>query len=95
MSKLNGMIQLDTKNIYCLPIPGGYLDIRASSDPDYPGLDIEFFSDNKTDDENAVSRPRVLIEKPYNEENETFDKLRALCWSDMYQEDYTSEIELE
>ena len=38
------MIEFNRTATYKLPIKGGYLDIRASQDPEYPGLDIEFVS---------------------------------------------------
>ena len=69
-----------------LPIGNGYLDIRASVDPDYPGLDVEFIPDNETDG-TYRTRPRVLIERPNGE------GLRVLVWADPRSEDYSDEIE--
>ena len=63
---------------------GGYLWATEGGDIDYPGIDIEFIADNE--DENAVSRPRVLFE--YS----TDGKLRVLIWDDKDNEDYTREI---
>lgn len=64
-------------------VPGGYLIANEAQDPDYPGIDVEFVSDENNDD---LSRPRVLFEKPVD------DKLRVLIWSDKDNEDYTHEI---
>lgn len=65
-------------------VKGGYIRANASSDPDYPGIDVEFVSDNDVGE--TLSRPRVLIEKPVD------DNLRALIWDDADNEDYTKEI---
>lgn len=65
-------------------VEGGYIRANASSDPDYPGIDVEFVSDNDVGE--TLSRPRVLIEKPVD------DNLRALIWDDADNEDYTKEI---
>ena len=63
---------------------GGYLWATNSGDIDYPGIDIEFVANNE--DENIVSRPRILFE--YS----TDGKLRVLIWDDKDNEDYTREI---
>lgn len=65
-------------------VKGGYIRANASTDPDYPGIDVEFVSDDYN--EETLSRPRVLFEKP------TDDKLRVLIWDDSDNEDYTKEI---
>lgn len=65
-------------------VNGGYIRANASSDPDYPGIDVEFVSDNDVGE--TLSRPRVLFEKPVD------DNLRALIWDDADNEDYTKEI---
>ena len=65
---------------------GGHLVATISTDPDYPGIDIEYVSD-KDNGEN-LSRPRVLVEWPHD------DVLRALIWSNPSSEDYTEEITL-
>lgn len=81
-------IVLEADKIYALPIKNGHLDIRVMTDPCYPGLDIEYFS-NKEDDisqEEFGTRPRVLIEN-----NEGL--LRALVWGDPQSEDYTEDID--
>jgi len=65
-------------------VKGGYIRANASSDPDYPGIDVEFVSDNDVGE--TLSRPRVLFEKPVD------DNLRALIWDDADNEDYTKEI---
>lgn len=64
----------------------GYLWATDSGDIDYPGIDIEFIADNE--DENAISRPRILFEYPAYEDV----KLRVLIWDDKDNEDYTREI---
>lgn len=69
------------------PIENGVLRAECSLDPMYPGIDIEFISENE--DETAVSNPRVLIEKPKD------GKLRVLIWSNPNSEDYTTEITLD
>lgn len=63
---------------------GGYLSATDSGDINYPGIDIEFVANNE--DENALSRPRIVFEYP------TDGKLRALIWDDKDNEDYTREI---
>lgn len=93
MSVAYGKLQLDPDKVYCMPLPGGHLDIRVHPDPLYPGLDIEFISDNEP--ENKLSRPRVLIEKPKDEDSGLYDKLRAVIWANRDQEDYTDAIELD
>ena len=65
-------------------VEGGYLRANPSSDPDYPGIDVEFVPDNY--DGETLSMPRVLFDKPID------DKLRVLIWDDADNEDYTKEI---
>lgn len=65
-------------------VDGGYLYATISGDVDYPGICVEFIADNEND--NILSRPTVLIEKPVD------DDLRVLVWSDEDDEDYTTEI---
>ena len=93
MSTAYGKLKLDPDKVYCLPLAGGHLDIRVHPDPMYPGLDIEFISDKEP--ENKLSRPRVLIEKPINEDSHLCERLRAVIWADRDQEDYTDAIELD
>lgn len=73
---MNNEIKVRTK--------GGYLWAMESGDIDYPGIDIEFIADN--DNEENLSRPRVLFEYPED------GKLRVLIWDDKDNEDYTREI---
>ena len=84
------------KGHYTLPLFGGYLDIMISSDPDYPGIDIEFIN-NVNNGEPKASRPRVLIEQPsdtdYADETNYHD-IRALIWDDPDSEDYTTSVTL-
>ena len=68
-------------------VEGGYISANASSDPDYPGIDIEFVADDYNGE--TLSRPRVLFEKPVD------GKLRALIWDDADNEEYTKEIVFE
>ena len=74
-------------NVLFVKANGGYFRAEASCDPNYPGIDIEFISDNETDD--AFSRPRILFEKPMNSEN-----LRVLIWDNPDNEDYEEEYVL-
>jgi hypothetical protein len=68
-------------------VDGGYLYATISGDIDYPGICVEFIADNEND--NILSRPTVLIEKPVD------DELRVLVWTDENDEDYTTEIKFE
>lgn len=81
------MITMKANAVYKLPIKNGYLDIRVSQDPDYPGLDIEYIDKNESHDE-FQTRPRVLIECPKDT-----DTLRALVWGNPNSEDYDTDIE--
>jgi hypothetical protein len=93
MSTAYGKLKLDPDKVYCLPLAGGHLDIRVHPDPMYPGLDVEFISDKEP--ENKLSRPRVLIEKPIDEDSHLCERLRAVIWADRDKEDYTDAIELD
>lgn len=68
-------------------VTGGYIRANPSSDPDYPGIDVEFVPDNYNGE--TLSLPRILFEKPIG------DKLRVLIWDDPDNEDYTKEIEFD
>ena len=72
-------------NIIIVKVAGGYLRAEPSMDPDYPGIDIEFISDNESKE--ALSRPRILFEKPIEDGD-----LRALIWNNPHNEDYSKEI---
>ena len=67
-----------------IKVEGGYLYATISGDTDYPGICVEFVADEEN--ENDLSRPTVLVEKPVGEE------LRALVWGNKDEEDYTAEI---
>ena len=67
-----------------IKVDGGYLYATISGDDNYPGICVEFIADNEND--NIMSRPTVLIEKPVD------DDLRVLVWEDNQDEDYTTEI---
>lgn len=66
-------------------LPNGMLVADKVTNPDYPGIDIEFVPDDEP--EIPLSRPRVLVEQPNNDE-----QLHTLIWSDPSKEDYTEEI---
>ena len=69
-----------------IKIRNGYLVATISEDPYYPGIDIEYVADDDIGEQ--LSRPRVLVELPYD------DTLRALIWNNPNDEDYTEEIVL-
>ena len=75
---MNDIIQIKVK--------GGYIVATMSSDPNYPGIDVEYITYD--DHGQIMSRPRVLIEYPED------GTLRALVWNDPHNEDYTEEINL-
>ena len=57
-----GKVKLEPGTIYCVPMPGGHLDVRvAQDDADYPGIDIGFISDNE--DAEALSSPACLLRR--------------------------------
>lgn len=66
----------------------GTLVATLASDPDYPGIDIEYIDDHDLDE--ALSRPRVLIEAP--ETDDAGQELRCLIWNDPFSEDYSEKI---
>lgn len=87
MSNNNGQyIELEKGKIYGIPLANGYLRIDVSQDPDYPGVDIEFISNKKS--ESTKTNPRVLVEENVEGNNE----LRVLVWADKNKEDYTDQI---
>ena len=65
-------------------VPGGSIIASIADDADYPGIDVEFVSDNDMGED--LRRPRVLFEKPKDGD------LRVLIWNDKDNEDYTKEI---
>ena len=89
---MTNTIELDPTKTYPMKIKNGYLDIRCSQDPEYPGLDIEYISniENGAPREELYVRPRVLIECPKEDNN-----LRCLIWGDTGHEDYTDCIDFE
>ena len=87
------MMELKPNKRYRVTLGTGYLDISVSPDPDYPGLDVVFVSNNKNDSEESVSIPRVLFEQPIYENK--YEPVRALVWDDPQSEDYTKEITFE
>lgn len=66
-----------------VPMLDGKLIADVSTDPDYPGIDVEFVSDK--DNGTDLSRPRVLVEQTPDGE------LRTLILNDPKSEDYTLE----
>lgn len=70
---------------YEINLPKGRLVIQNSSDPAYPGVYVEYVSNNENDID--VSHPGVLVE--FNKED---NELRALVWNDPSKEDYYDEI---
>lgn len=66
-------------------VEGGYIRATAAQDEDYPGIDVEFVPDKPQED--ALSFPRVLFEKPKDND------LSVLIWADPNDEDYSDEIE--
>jgi len=67
-------------------VQGGYLVATVSADPDYPGIDVEYISED--DNGERLSRPRVLVECPPE------GALRALIWNNPHSEDYEEEVPL-
>lgn len=86
-------IELETGKIYGIPIAGGVLRIDVSVDELYPGVDIEFLAANG--EENLVTKPRVLIEAPIDDETKKQENLRVLIWGDAYSEDYSESVEFQ
>ena len=66
-------------------LSNGVLRATPSCDSNYPGIDVEFIADDDTGAD--ASRPRILIEKPIDEEH-----VRALIWHNKESEDYSTEI---
>lgn len=66
-------------------VEGGYIRANVAQDEDYPGIDVEFVPNEPQED--ALSFPRVLFEKPKD------DDLRVLIWANPNDEDYSDEIE--
>lgn len=89
------IIIMNSENRYVFKLPdGNLLIIDASDDKNYPGIDIELISiDGKN--RQIVTRPRILIEKPFNENTNKYENLRALVWANSQEEDYSGEIEFE
>lgn len=88
-TKCTGVI-MKPGTAYALPIKHGYLDIRVSTDSDYPGIDIEYVSNHEEDlpDDTLCTRPRVLLEV-----NEGI--LRAIIWGDPHSEDWSDCVAFE
>lgn len=68
----------------------GTLVATLSSDPNYPGIDVEYIDDHDLGE--SLSRPRILIEAPETED--AGQELRCLIWNDPLSEDYSEEINL-
>lgn len=78
------------ENKLIVPVIGGKLIATPSTDPNYPGIDIEFIADKENP--NDISNPRVLIEQITEDTNK--HTIRALLWNNPSQEDYSHKIEL-
>ncbi len=76
-------------NVLIADLNDGSLRAELCTDPDYPGIDIEYIAH---DDTGESTRPRVLIEQPINPNTNNQDELRVLIWSDPKSEDYTNEV---
>ena len=74
-------------NKMIVSIKGGQIVASVSTDPDYPGIDLEFVPD--VENLEALSRFRVLMEQPLDS-----DCVRALIWNDENSEDYSDEFEV-
>ena len=78
-------VKVSMSNSLIVEVEGGYFRADPAFDPNYPGIDVEFIADNEPDD--AMSRPRVLFEKPIGE------GLSVLIWNNPNSEDCEEEIE--
>lgn len=66
-------------------VEGGTLVATKIADEHYPGIDVEFIPDSESDDD-PLTRPRVLFEKPKGE------ALAVMVWADKASEDYSDKI---
>lgn len=73
-------------------VKNGFLVATPSTDPNYPGIDVEFVADTDTGAGANMSRPRVLIEQPINEDG-NYETLRAIVWNNKHSEDYSNSID--
>ena len=80
----------NTTDKLVVPFQNGNLVATISPDPNYPGIDVEYIDNN--DNGTTMSRPRVLIEQPV-EDNET-QMIRCLIWNNPNSEDYTEDTTL-
>lgn len=74
---------------YIVPMADGYLELSLCHDPDFPGIDIEYHTDEhdkEMDNGERVSNPRVVVEFPSDYPNE----MHTMIWDDPHSEDYTS-----
>lgn len=63
-----------------VPVHGGYLKATVSGDPNYPGIDIDFYPEEGTDG-SITSLARV---------EQDHDRLWCHVWKTVYEEDPTS-----
>lgn len=82
----NEALEPDSIKKLNVPLLNGTLVASVSPNPEYPGIDVEYIDNDDLGE--SLSRPRVLIETPDQEE------LRCLIWADQTEEDYTDEIPL-
>lgn len=77
-------IEISKSNTIEMKVDGGYFKVCKTQDPNYPGISVEFVSDD--DYGQNLSRPAILFEKPVD------GKLRVLIWDNPESEDYSEEI---
>ena len=79
------------KEIGMVDIGGGYLQLTTSTDPKYPGLIVEFVSNDEDiliEKNPEYVRPSVLIEHPKGE------NVSLYVWNNQRDEDYQEKITL-
>ena len=81
---------LEPNKKYILPIADGQLELTVSNDPLYPGVDIEFVMPDESQD--YITKPRIVIEAPIDEDTKIQENLRVLLWAGAYTEDFTNKV---
>lgn len=84
MSEMPNSIELQPGVTYRVPVRNGHLALSVSSDPENPGVDVEYISDNDKPEDTVKTRPRVLIEHTGDT-----NQLRAVAWANPLSEDYS------
>lgn len=77
-------------NKLIVPVKDGQLIATTSTDPNYPGIDIEFIPEKENI--NHMSNPRVLVEQTTDDTDTNY--IRAIVWNNPSQEDYSHNIKL-